>query len=151
MKMTGFRNIRIGLLLVCFVFSLASCKDQKKNASYKDGVYAGRSSDYQQEEHGNGSGYGEVDIEISDNRITSCVFRMYKLDGTVKDETYGQNLSREYRLKAQKAVQSAQRYARMTEETGKADDVDAISGATVSHQQFKEAVSDALNKAKGKN
>ena len=142
--------MRIGLLLVCFVFSLASCQDQEKSAGYKDGVYDGRSSDFQQEENGNGSGYGEVRLEISGNRMTSCAFTMYKLDGTVKDETYGQDLSREYRLKAQKAVQAAQKYARTAAEAGSADGVDAISGATVSYQQLREAVSDALNKAKKK-
>ena len=142
--------MRIGLTLVCVVFLLTSCKDRNKSAGYEDGVYTGRSSDFQQEESGNGSGYGEVSIEVSGGRIVSCAFAMYKLDGTAKDETYGQDLSREYRLKAQKAVQSAQKYARMTAEAGKADGVDAISGATVSHQQFLEAVNDALSKAERK-
>lgn len=151
MKTAWYRKVWIGLMPFCVVFSLTSCVDQKRSAGYRDGVYAGRSSDFQQEESGNGSGYGEVNIEIRGNRIISCAFTMYKLDGTAKDETYGQDLSREYRLKAQKAVQSAQRYARMTAEAGTTDDVDAISGATVSHQQFIEAVNDALSKAEKKN
>ena len=72
---------------------------------------------------------------------------MYNLDGTLKDESYGADLSRENRLKAQKAVQSANKYASALIGKSSAEDIDAISGATISCKEFKEAVGNALKKA----
>ena len=117
------------------------------NASYADGVYEGRSSDFQADESGNGAGYGEVTIEIKDQKIVSCTFTLYELDGKVKDETYGADLSRENRMKAQKAVQAAEKYASMLVDSENLDGVDVITGATISHNEFIEAVNDALSKA----
>ena len=117
------------------------------SGSYADGTYEGRSSDFEADESGNGAGYGQVQIEIKDGSIASCTFTLYELDGTVKDETYGADLSKENRLKAQKAVQSADKYASMLVENGSLSGVDAISGATISHNEFIEAVNDALSKA----
>ena len=127
--------------------SLASCSGEQKPVSYTDGTYTGRSSDFKEDESGNGAGYGTVELEIRDNRITACTFRMYELDGTLKDESYGADLSKENRLKAQKAVQSADKYASLLVKSGSIDGVDAISGATISCNEFKEAVNDALSKA----
>ena len=127
---------------------LASCgKGSSAPAAYADGTYTGRSSDFQEDESGNGAGYGEVSITIQNNKITACTFSMYELDGTLKDESYGADLSKENRLKAQKAVQSAEKYAAKLVEAGSIEDVDAISGATISYNELKEAVQDALNKA----
>ena len=117
------------------------------SATYWDGTYIGRSEDHDEDESGNGSGYGEVVLVIENNEIVSCEFTMYELEGTVKDETYGADLSQENRLKAQKAVQSAPRYASMLVESGSLDGIDAISGATISYSEFVEAVNDALSQA----
>lgn len=125
---------------------VTSCSG-KKPSQYKDGTYTGRSTDFEADESGNGAGYGEVEITIKDNKIVDCSFKMYELDGTLKDEDYGSDLSDENRLKAQKAVQSAERYAALLVAEGSLDDVDAISGATISYNEFTEAVNDALNKA----
>ena len=127
--------------------TFASCSGEQKSVSYTDGTYTGRSSDFKEDESGNGAGYGTVEIEIKDNRITACTFKMYELDGTLKDESYGADLSKENRLKAQKAVQSADKYAALLIKSGSIDGVDAISGATISCSEFKEAVNDALSKA----
>ena len=72
---------------------------------------------------------------------------MYNLDGSLKDESYGSELSRENRLKAQKAVQSAEKYAAAVIGKDSADDIDVLSGATISCNEFKEAISDALKNA----
>lgn len=125
---------------------VTSCSG-KNPSQYKDGTYTGRSTDFEADESGNGAGYGEVEITIKDNKIVDCSFKMYELDGTLKDEDYGSDLSDENRLKAQKAVQSAERYAALLVAKGSLDDVDAISGATISYNEFTEAVNDALNKA----
>lgn len=147
------RSFRIGkaaslvltaALLACvFVTSCAG----KKPATYKDGTYTGRSSDFNADESGNGAGYGEVEITVKDNKIVGCTFKMYELDGKLKDENYGSDLSAENRLKAQKAVQSAERYAALLVAKGSVEDVDAISGATISYNEFTEAVKNALAKA----
>lgn len=139
------------LLLLAALCSTALACNNKGAAStpkgYADGVYTGRSSDFPEDESGNGAGYGEVTIELRDNRIVSCTFQMFELDGTLKDETYGSDLSKETRLKAQKAVQSADKYAQMLVDKGSIEGVDAISGATISHKEFQEAVAQALSKA----
>ena len=142
------------IMVLVFAMSLAACNGgssnssaSNANASYADGTYEGRSSDHEADEDGNGSGYGEVTIEIKDNKVTSCTFALYELDGKVKDETYGADLSKENRLKAQKAVQAAEKYASMLVEGGSLDSVDTISGATISYSEFIEAVNDALSKA----
>ena len=110
------------------------------SGSYKDGTYSGRSQDHAADESGNGAGYGTVELTVRDNKITACTFQMFEPDGTLKDDQYGAELSKENRLKAQKAVQAGQKYA--------AGLTDAISGATISYQEFQEAVEDALTKAK---
>ena len=135
----------VALLSVMFV----ACGEKEEAASYKDGVYEGRSLDHAADSDGVGSGYGVATIEIKDNKIISCEFKMYELDGTLKDETYGSDLSKENRIKAQKAVQSAAKYAAALVESGSLNNgVEVISGATISYNEFLEAVQDALNKAK---
>lgn len=126
--------------------SAAGCAGTK-SISYQDGTYSGRSSDHKDDEDGNGSGYGEAEIIVKKNKITACTFKTYELDGTLKDENYGAELTQENRLKAQKAVQANERYAQLVVKSGSLDGVDAISGATISYQELKEAVNDALKKA----
>lgn len=143
-------KIKIFLSLIAagvLVFSFSSCNTEQKPVDYADGKYTGRSSDFQEDESGNGAGYGEVEIEVKSNKITACSFKMYELDGTLKDENYGADLTKENRLKAQKAVQSADKYAALLVKAGNINDVDAISGATISCQEFTEAVNHALEKA----
>ena len=134
-------------MALCICALMTACSGGSGSSDYKDGSYIGRSSDFSADESGNGSGYGEVAVEIKDNKIISCTFKMYELDGTLKDENYGSDLSKENRLKAQKAVQSAAKYASELVKTGYLKDVDAISGATISYNEFKEAINDALQKA----
>ena len=135
------------LCVLTLIFSLSACGGEKKPSSFADGTYTGRSSNFEEDESGNGAGYGEVEIVIKNNRIVSCTFKMYELDGTLKDESYGADLSKENRLKAQKAVQSVEKYASRLVEAGGLDGVDAISGATISYNEFIEAVNNALSTA----
>ena len=146
---TILKAVSAAAALLLAAASFAGCGKTKLPVAvnYADGTYTGRSSDFQADESGNGAGYGEVEITISDNRVVACTFVLYELDGTKKDETYGAELSQENRLKAQKAVQAADKYAQSLAENGTLDGVDAISGATISHSEFIEAVNDALSKA----
>ncbi len=128
------------------------------SANYQDGVYEGRSSVYEvleedAEEDEGGDGYGVVEIKIEDNIITACTYTPYQTDGTVKDEEYGKTkngavANQDYYNKAQRAVRACQAYADQLAAEGDLKSVDAISGATVSYDQFQEAVRDALDKAK---
>lgn len=131
--------------LVLSLFLFSSCT--KSSVTYIDGTYTGRSSDYQDDEDGNGAGYGVVTLTLSGGKVESCNFLMYELDGTLKDDSYGSSLSKANRLKAQKAVQSASKYASQLIEKKKLSDVDVISGATISYNEFTEAVSKALSQA----
>ena len=136
------------LLSAIIILSFTACNDSNNTtADYKNGSYSGRSSNFEEDESGNGAGYGEVSIKIENNKIVECEFRMYNLDGSLKDDSYGSELSKENRLKAQKAVQSAGKYASAVIGKNSAQDIDAISGATISCSEFKEAVSDALKTA----
>ena len=146
--MNGKKTIAL-LLAAALILALSACGGgaATKPVSYADGTYTGRSADHQDDEDGNGAGYGTVELELRDGKVTDCSFAMYELDGTLKDDTYGSGLSKENRLKAQKAVQSAPKYAAMLVEAGSLDGVDAISGATISYQEFREAVEDALSQA----
>lgn len=146
----GKKTVLVLTLIMTMALVLAGCGggDSSSSASgYADGTYTGRSSDYDADESGNGAGYGEVEITVADNTITSCTFTMYELDGTVKDDTYGADLSQENRLKAQKAVQAGAKYAEALSSAGSLDSVDSITGATISYNEFVEAVNDALSKA----
>ena len=121
------------------------------SANYADGTYEGKSQVHEGDEDGNGDGYGVVTITIKDNAITACEYRTYETDGTLKGDDYGKQngeiANKDYYAKAQKAVKANAVYAE--ELVGKdLNDVDAISGATISYNEFREAVMDALEQAK---
>ena len=125
-------------------------------ANYADGTYTAQSSVYEgiEDEDGDegGDGYGVVTITVKDNVITDCAFTTYMTDGTVKDEEYGKKdgeiANQDYYNKAQRAVKASQNYAEQLAAKGDLKEVDAISGATISYDEFKEAVRLALKQAK---
>ena len=121
-------------------------------ASYRDGVYEGKSAVYEGEEDGSGAGYGVATLTIEGGKITACEFRTYEPDGSLKDENYGKQngevANRDFYNKAQRAVQASARYAQQLAAAGELKNVDAITGATISYNEFQEAVRDALNQAK---
>ena len=148
MKKRLFPIIGIGLLCAML---LGGC-----GANYADGTYTAQSSVYEglEDEDGDegGDGYGVVTITVRDNIITDCQFTTYMTDGTVKDEDYGKKdgeiANQDYYNKAQRAVQASQNYAEQLAAKGDLKQVDAISGATISYDEFKEAVRLALKQAK---
>ncbi len=131
------------LMLLFFSFLVTGCK---RNTAYKDGIYVGKSA---KDDRG---AYGETTITISGSEITDCEFETWQADGSRKDENYGkvigENPSADYYEKAQTAVRAMAQYAEQLEEVKKLSDVDVISGATISYNQFVEAVEDALHQAK---
>lgn len=142
---------KIIALLSCALIlagALAGCGGSK---TYKDGTYTGKSAVYSGDEEGNGNGYGEVTITIKDNVITACEFKTYEEDGTLKGEDYGmvdgEIKNQDYYNKAQKAIKGSEEYAKNIVNKINPEDVDSISGATYSYNQFTDAVFDALDKA----
>ena len=138
------------MLFTLALTTACGSSESSGSGSYQDGNYTGRSADHASDESGNGAGYATVELTISGGKITACSFTMYEPDGTEKGDQYGSELSKENRLKAQKAVQAGQKYAAALVEKGTLTSVDAISGATISYSEFNEAVKDALSKAEGK-
>ncbi|MBQ9156153.1 MAG: FMN-binding protein [Eubacterium sp.] len=135
------------VVIASLSMALAGCGGPK---SYADGTYEGKSSVYEDND-GEGDGYGEVSITIKDGKITDCTFNTYETNGDLKDEDYGKQngevANQDFYNKAQKALAGSKEYAKMLVETGDYHAIDAISGATISYNQFMEAVDEALSKA----
>ncbi len=133
--------------------ALTACGGSK---NYKDGTYTAQSAIHEgleDEEFGeSGDGYGEVTITVKDNKVVDCKFTTYMPDGTVKDAEYGKRdgsiRNQDYYNKAQRAVKASENYAAQLKEKGDLKSVDAITGATISYQEFQEAVEEALRQAK---
>lgn len=112
---------------------------------FKDGTYSGRS---QTQDDG---GYGEVSLTISGKDITAASFVLHNPDGSVRDQSYGtvngQIVDKHTYDQAQAGVAAAPQYAATLVQTDDLGKVDAITGATLTHQQFVEAVTDAVKNA----
>ncbi len=128
------------LSAVLIASAFAGCGNS--NRTYKDGTYTGKSAVISGDEEGNGNGYGD---------ITACEFKTYEEDGTLKGEDYGmvdgEIKNQDYYNKAQKAIKGSEEYAKNIVNKINPEDVDSISGATYSYNQFTDAVFDALDKA----
>ena len=121
--------------------------------TYADGTYTAQSQEYvnDDEDETAGNGYGVVTLTITDGKISACEFKTYELDGTQKDEDYGKEngevANKDFYNKAQKALAACDKYAQALVEAGDLAGVDAISGATVNYNEFREAVGEALKQA----
>ena len=105
-----------------------------------DGTYTAESSRDEK------LGMSKLTLTVQDHRITNAEFVGFDLFGNVKDEDYGSLTgkdSADYK-KAQIAVKANADYAKQLVETQSLDQVDAISGATISYNQFVEAVGKAI-------
>lgn len=122
----------------------ASTKEQIK--SYKDGTYTAQSS---QDERG---AVGEITLVIEKGKIAKADYKGIMKDGNLKDTDYGKTNGKienqDFYNKAQNAVRATSSYPAKLVETQNVDKIDAVSGATVSYNQFAEAVKKALEKAK---
>ncbi len=134
------------IFLAILTLFVSSCSNSSTN--YKDGTYTGVSNLYSEADYGITGGYATCNLSIKDNLITACEIKLYLPDDTLKDSSYGSSLSEEYYNKAQNAIKAADEYAKALIGTNTVDSVDCISGATLTYAEFKEAVNNALNKAK---
>ena len=126
------------------------------SAAYNDGTYEARSAEYINDDGSEeGNGYGVISVTISGGAVTDCTFTTYELDGTLKGEDYGKKegsiANKDFYNKAQKAVGACEKYAEALVMSGDPKLVDAISGATINYNQFREAADAALAQAEQKN
>ena len=138
-----------GMLAACL--GLAACGGGGSAASYADGTYTAQSEIWEDEENGEGNGYGVVTVTIKDGKIVEADFQTYTPDGELKGEDYGMVNghigNQDFYNKAQKAVAANPEYASKLVSVGNPDGVDVISGATISHGEFVEAAWAALDQA----
>ena len=93
-------------------------------------------------------GHSEITLTIKDHQITDVQFDGYTKTGHLKDADYGNDKESALQKKAKIAVTAMKSYAVQLKETQSIDGVDAITGATVSYQQFVEAAMEAMAQAK---
>ena len=109
----------------------------------KDGIYTVESSLDEK------LGKSVLTLTIRDKKITAAEFTGYDLFGNVKNEDYGSLTGKEsadYK-KAQTAVNAIKIYPQQLVETQDLSKVDAISGATISYDQFVETTKRAVEEA----
>jgi major membrane immunogen (membrane-anchored lipoprotein) len=139
--MAKFPNRVLFYLCLFFPLFLSGCGDP----GYRDGTYAGKSGP------DDDGAFGEVTLTIGEGKITDCHFVTWQKDGTVKDENYGkingEISNQSYYDKAQLAVRAMEKYAQDLSRTGNLKDLEAVSGATIAYNQFREAVEEALESA----
>ena len=138
---------------------LTGCGDEKKDApkdaakpaaqavsvdltGAKDGTFSADSAEHSQ------LGHSHVELTIAGGAITKVVHTGFDKDGKQKDENYGADKPEGVRKKAQTAYKAIGSYASQLESKKDLAKVDAIAGATVSYDQFNEAVAKAVEAAK---
>ncbi len=116
--------------------------------AYKDGTYTATSSPDDK------GAVGEVNLTVRQGKIVQADYRGIQKDGKVKDAEYGKTNGKieneDFYSKAQKAVKGAATYGPKLVEAQDLAKVDAVSGATVSYQQFIESGHKALDQAQAK-
>ena len=147
----------LSMLLAGFtgVIVLSGCSGKtvtvdEKTTRLNPGTYTGQSSKSDDEKAG---GYTIVKLTIGeDNRITDVQLEIYDANGKNKfsedyGKTYGEITDEEAYKTAQNAAKIAKQYAEQYMATQSLSEVDVITGATISYDQFIEASDIALHKA----
>ncbi|MFR8927028.1 FMN-binding protein [Peptoniphilus senegalensis] len=119
-----------------------NAKTNEEAVALKDGTYTGKSSD---DDYG---GHIEVTITVADGKISDTVVKNLQKDGTEKGEEYGKEAGEEGHKTAQMTLEASQGYGKELTEKGSVEEVEAVTGATQSYNQFVEAAKDAINQAK---
>ncbi len=138
-------KVRKGIVSCLILGGLVTVSACQNSTTLKDGTFVGVS---QKDEN---DAYASVTLTIKNQEISDVNFVTYQKDGSIKDEDYGKTAgeitNQEFYNKAQKAVKAMTTYQEQLIETKDIDEVDAISGATISYEQFKEATETALKEA----
>lgn len=148
------KNITISIAILTISMVMSGCGEVAENSestpelnleldlsNAKDGIFEGESS------LDRALGRGYVTLEIKDHKIVGASYVGKDLFGNDKDENYGGDQSSADYRKAQVAVKAIDKYVMQLADTQSLEQVDAISGATISYIQFIEATQDAVSKA----
>ncbi len=108
----------------------------------KDGTFSGT---YTSEENGSTT---TVNLTIKDQKIVDCELIAKDAQGNIKDENYGKDAGDQNYKLAQKAVAGMKQYPALLVELQNAEDIEAVSGASISLVEFRIAVKEALDKAR---
>ena len=147
---------RLTALFICAVAGVTvlggcgSSGENEKGNALNPGVYTGQSSTADDEE---GGGYAIVKLTVGDdNKIENVTFDTFEKNGKKKFTENGapadpESDDPEYLKMMKDAWEACETYRTQFLETGDTGKIDAISGATLSYDQFKEAVDIALQKA----
>lgn len=119
-----------------------NAKTTEEAMALKDGTYTGKSSE---DDYG---GHMEVTITVADGKITDTEVKNLQKDGSEKGEDYGKEAGEEGHKTAQMTLEASQTYGQELTEKGSVEEVEAVTGATQSYNQFVEAANDAINQAK---
>lgn len=119
-----------------------NAKTTEETLALKDGTYTGKSSE---DDYG---GHMEVTITVADGKISATEVKNLQKDGSEKGEDYGKEAGEEGHKTAQMTLEASQAYGKELTEKGLVEEVEAVSGATQSYNQFVEAANDAINQAK---
>ena len=146
----------VALMMIAALILVSGCGDnpppQQNEAvsqdidlsTAKDGTYTVDSS------RDDKLGYSTLTLTIANHKITQAEFTGIDLFGNVKNEDYGSLISgkdsADYK-KAQIAVKANSEYAKQLVDHQSLEKIDAISGATISYNQFVEAVNKAVDEA----
>ena len=137
------KYLLIGMVVALSLLTACGKKDFSK-MTFNDGEYQGH---YESDDKDNKDS-ANVTITIQDNKIVNCTAEFKDSKGNIKGDDYAKDAGEDKYQKAQIAVQGFSTYADKLVEVQDPDQVDAVSGATISNKEFKEAVWDALEKAK---
>ena len=114
-------------------------------AAAKDGTYTAESSKNEKR------GLGKIELTIRDHKIVAATYTGIDRNGKIKTEDYGkqdgQIKDEQHYRKAQIAFKAHQAYADQLVERQSLEKVDAIAGATVVYDQFREAATKAVTEA----
>ena len=133
---------------------LTGCGDEEnfpvqKSATNKINLNAAKDGTYTVESSlDENFGKSVLTLTIRDKKITAAEFTGYDLFGKIKDENYGALADKvaDYQA-AQTAVAAIKIYPAQLIETQDLSKVDAISGATISYDQFVETTKRAVDEA----
>lgn len=117
-------------------------KTTEEALELKEGTYTGKSSE---DDFG---GHMEVTITVADGKISDTEVKNLQKDGSEKGEDYGKEAGEEGHKTAQMTLEASQTYGQELTEKGSVEEVEAVTGATQSYNQFVEAANDAINQAK---
>ena len=137
------KYLLVGMVVALSLLTACGKKDFSK-MTFNDGEYQGH---YESDDKDNKDS-ADVTITIQDNKIVNCTAEFKDSKGNIKGDDYAKDAGEDKYQKAQIAVQGFSTYADKLVEVQDPDQVDAVSGATVSNKEFKEAVWNALDKAK---